>query len=117
MNVRILFIYPISLLFLLLASCVIYTKDRKKFMVNDFSKVRFDTLTPNKNKSYYAYYIKVKGSVDDSIKIKSNRHDDIILSGTIDTLLNGDYYGGDTIIWAFDPYKAKKGKLEIEYAL
>ncbi|MDF0716259.1 hypothetical protein PY092_08885 [Muricauda sp. 334s03] len=105
------------LIVLAMVSCVVYTKDRKKFVVNDFSKVRLDTLIPIKNKSYYAYYIKVKGSVNNSIKIKSNRHDDIILSGTIDTLLNGDYYGGDTIIWAFDPYKAKKGKLEIEYAL
>ena len=37
--------------------------------------------------------------------------------GEIDTLLNADYYGKDTLIWAFDPYRASKGKLEIEYGL
>lgn len=39
------------------------------------------------------------------------------LYGTIDTLINGDYYGTENVIWTFDPYRATKGKLEIEYGL
>jgi len=107
------------LILLAMVSCVVYTKDRKKFVINDFSKVRLDTLIPNKNKSYYAYYIKVKGIVNDTIKIEMMNYGGhyIIPPGEIDTLLNADYYGKDTLIWAFNPYKATKGKLEIEYAL
>ncbi len=93
------------------------SRDYKKFTVTDFSKKRIDTLKPHKNKSYYAYYIKVKGYVSDSVKMKRKGYYDIILSGKIDTLINGDYYGTGEIIWIFDPYKATKGKLEIEYSL
>jgi len=91
--------------------------DYKKFTVTDFSKKRIDTLKPHENKSYYAYYIKVKGHVSDSVKIKRKGYYDIILSGKIDTLINGDYYGTEEIIWIFDPYKASQGKLKIEYSL
>ena len=28
-----------------------------------------------------------------------------------------DYYGTENIIWVFEPYKATKGKLKIEYGL
>lgn len=109
----------ISLLaILLIFSCEIYTsKDHKKFTVTDFSKKRVDTLIPYENKSYFAYYIKVRGQINDSIKIQRKGHFDVILSGNVDTLLNGDYYGTDTIIWTFDPYRANRGKLEIEYGL
>ena len=104
----------ISLVF----SCELYTgKDHRKFTVTDFSKKRVDTLIPCDDKSYYAYYIKVKGQINDSIKIQREGYFDVILSGKVDTLINGDYYGKDTVIWTFDPYRAKKGKLEIEYAL
>ena len=92
-------------------------KDYKKFIIRDFSKKRIDTLKPYQNKTYYAYYIKVKGHSNDSIKIQRKGHYDINLSGKIDTLINGDYYGAKEIIWTFAPYKATKGKLEIEYGL
>lgn len=59
------------LIVLAMVSCVVYTQDRKKFVVNDFSKVRLDTLIPIKNKSFYAYYIKVKGSVMIVSKLKA----------------------------------------------
>ena len=112
---RIIPLLAISLIF----SCEIYTsKDRRKFTVTDFSKKRVDTLIPYENKSYYAYLIKIRGEVDDSIKIqRDGYYHYIILPGKVDTLLNGDYYGTDTIIWTFNPYRATKGKLEIEYGL
>lgn len=92
-------------------------KDYKKFTITDFSKKKIDTLKPYENKSYNTFYIKVKGHVSDSVKIKRKGYYDIILFGKIDTLINGDYYGTEEIIWIFDPYNATKGKLEIEYSL
>lgn len=92
-------------------------KDHKKFTIIDFSQQRIDTLKPVQNKTYYGYYVKIKGYSDDSIKLQRKGYYEIILSGKIDTLINGDYYGTEEIIWIFDPFKAKEGKLEIEYSL
>lgn len=106
------------ILFVLILSCASkQNEDYLKFRLIDFSKKRTDTLTPLKSKSYNSFYIKAKGFSNDSIKIKRNGYYDIILSGNIDTLINGDYYGTENIIWTFEPYKATKGELEIEYGL
>ncbi len=110
-------IIPVLAIFLLISCGTSTRKDRKKFTITDFSNIRVDTLIPYENKSYFAYIIKIKGEVDDTVKIKREGYYDVILSGTIDTLLNGDYYGTETVIWTFDPYRATKGKLEIEYSL
>lgn len=93
--------------------------DHRNFVVTDFSKKRVDTLIPYENKTYVGYFIKVKGNVNDTIKIQTVNYGGhyTIPPGEIDTLLNADYYGTDTLIWAFDPYKATKGKLKIEYSL
>lgn len=97
--------------------------DTRKFTVKDFSKKRIDTLKPYKWKnyspfhSYVMYNIKVKGYVDDTIKIKHKGFYDINLFGKIDTLIQSDYFGEYEIITIFDPYKANNGKLEIEYDL
>jgi len=100
--------------FLVFASC---GKDYRKFTITDFSKKRIDTLRPYGYKSYVSYYIKIKGHTNDSIKIFRKGYYDIILSGNIDTLINGDYYGTEKVIWVFDPYNATEGELEIEYGL
>lgn len=92
-------------------------KDKKIFTITDFSKIRIDTLKPYNNKSYVGYYIKVKGNVNDSIKIQRKGYYDIILTGQLDTIINGDYYGGENVIFIFKPYLANKGKIEIEYSL
>ena len=92
-------------------------RDNRKFIVEDFSKKRVDTLIPYKNKTYVSFVIRVKGNVDDTIKIKREGYYEILLSDKVDTSINGDYYGTEDIIWTFDPYKAKTGKLEIEYSL
>lgn len=93
------------------------TQDKKKITIIDFSKIRIDTLRPYDNKSYVGYYIKVKGNVNDSIKIQRKGYYDVILTGEIDTLINGDYYGGENVIFIFKPYLANQGKVEIEYSL
>ncbi|WP_036385385.1 hypothetical protein [Muricauda sp. MAR_2010_75] len=91
--------------------------DHRNFIVTDFSQKRVDTLVPYKNKSYVGYFIRIKGYVNDTIKIKREGYYDKNLIGKIDTLMNGDYYGTENIIWTFDPYRASEGKLEIEYSL
>jgi hypothetical protein len=92
-------------------------KDYKKVTISDISNKRIDTLKPLDNKSYYAYFIKVNGHVNDSVKIQRHGYFDITLTGKIDTILRGDYYGGENVICLFNPYKASKGQLEIEYSL
>ncbi len=93
------------------------SKDYRKIKMTDFSKRRVDTLIPYKYKDYIMYNLKVKGFTNDTVKIRHKGGKGIKLSGYIDTLFQSDYYGTDTIIEIFDPYKAKKGNLEIEYKL
>ena len=105
----------VSILFLIIiTSC---NKDKRRFTVTDFSKVRIDTLVPYEHKTYTGFIVRVKGYVNDTIKIKREGYYDINFSGKVDTLLNSDYYGTYDVICVFDPYKATEGKLKIEYSL
>lgn len=92
-------------------------KDYKSFTITDFSKKRIDTLIPYKYKSYYVYFIKVKGFTNDTIKIKHKNSFDIKLSGKIDTIIRNDYYGTSIKTPVFDPHKATEGELQIIYSL
>ncbi len=105
------------LIILFFSSCCYEKNDTRTFEVLDFSKERIDTLIPLNNKSYVSYFIKVKGFSNDTILFKSNYFYDIKLSGEIDTIISGDYYGKDTIIISFKPYKAINGNLKIKYSL
>lgn len=105
------------ILFLIFSCARNQNKDFSRFTITDFSNKRIDTLKPLSSKSYSSFYIKVNGFSNDTIKIKRKGYHDIILSGNIDTLVNGDYYGTENIIWLFEPYKATKGELKIEYGL
>jgi len=112
MKIRLLFVSIIVFL-----SCNSKKSDHIRFNLIDFTKKRIDTLKPLENKSYVSYYVKVKGYTNDTIRITSKFFYDIKLSGNIDTLFSGDYYGKDEIVLTLKPYKAKKGKLEVEYSL
>ena len=112
--------YFICLIFLLSMSisCLNNPRtDRVSYTVNDFTKIRVDTLKPMSDELYVAWYVKVKGTVNDSIKFQTPGLFDIILSGEIDTLINYDYYGHEDMIWTFNPYKATSGNLEVEISL
>jgi len=91
--------------------------DYRKFKITDYTKQRIDTLVPNNNKTYVSFVIKVKGYSNDTIKIKQVGYNDLNLIGDIGTIYRRDYYGTENVICIFDPYKATKGKLEIEYDL
>ena len=95
-------------------------EDRKKIIINDFSKIRKDTLTPKNIQSYYSSTIEVKGFSNDTILIKrfiTKNIYNIKLFGEIDTIIRSDYYGKNKIIFIFNPYIANKGKLNIKYSL
>ena len=102
---------------LIICSCSKNTTDYKKIVITDFSTIRLDTLKPKKNKTYFSYFIKVKGVSNDTIKISRKGFYEIKLTGKIDTIINGDYYGDYEVIWIFNPYKSIKGNIEIEYGL
>lgn len=94
--------------------------DRKKIIINDFSKTRKDTLIPKNIQSYYSSTIEVNGFSNDTILIKrflTNSIYNIKLFGEIDTIIRSDYYGKNKIIFIFNPYLATKGKLNIKYSL
>lgn len=95
-------------------------EDRKKIIINDFSKTRKDTLIPKNIQSYYSSTIEVNGFSNDTILIKrflTNSIYNIKLFGEIDTIIRSDYYGKNKIIFIFNPYLATKGKLNIKYSL
>lgn len=95
-------------------------KNRKKIIINDFSKIRKDTLIPKNIQSYYSSTIQVNGYSNDTILIKkfiNNSICNIKLFGKIDTIIRSDYYGKNKVIFIFNPYTATKGKLNIKYSL
>tara|TARA_B110001450_G_scaffold63582_1_gene60303 strand:+ start:119 stop:490 length:372 start_codon:yes stop_codon:yes gene_type:complete len=95
-------------------------EDRKKIIINDFLKIRKDTLIPKNIQSYYSSTIEVNGFSNDTILIKrfiNNSKYNIKLFGKIDTIIRSDYYGKNKIIFIFNPYIATKGKLNTKYSL
>lgn len=106
---KILFVFSL----ILVVSCD--KQDRVKFTIRDFSKKRIDTLMPIEGESYFRSFYKVNGFVNDTIKIYPFIENGLI--GKIDTIIRIDYYGGLNVVLEFDPYKATKGNLEIEYNL
>ncbi len=117
MNSRILFSYPISLLFLLLVSC---GKDNETLKINDFTETKTIILEPYKNYPYSMMNIWVKGQVNDTILIRLNSLDSkpiLKLSGKFDERWYTDYYGEGPKIIIFDPHKATQGYLEIKASL
>ena len=94
--------------------------DKKRITITDFNKSFCDTLYPNENSAYAMMNIWVKGFVNDTILIKlgsKNETPILKLKGEINERWYTDYYGGGKRIVIFEPYKAKKGKLEIKYGL
>ena len=107
----------IFLSFFMMTSCSLSSK--KKHIVTDFSKKIVDTITPDADcKNYSNKYFTVKGFANDTVSLKINEDGtNFYFVGKIDTLINGDYYGTFNQVFYFDPYKAKNGKLEIEFGM
>ncbi|MCH4824608.1 hypothetical protein ML462_15650 [Gramella lutea] len=105
---------------ILLSSCGNRT-DKKKITIEDFDKKFIDSLIPSPDKSYAVYYIKIKGTSNDTIRITASKPSDsshyYYLNGNIEKEIRMDYYGGSKEYITFDPYKATKGKVELTYQL
>jgi hypothetical protein len=101
---------------LFLTSCI--HGDEKKYVITKFDHPIYDTIKPLKDVGYTTQCIKVKGYVDDSIFVSfGDKRYGYYLSKEIDTLFNSDYYGDGEVQFVFDPYKAKKGKVEVTFSL
>ncbi|SHG75183.1 hypothetical protein SAMN05444483_12711 [Salegentibacter echinorum] len=105
-----------------LISIILFTccskKDTAKLKITDFSKTQTVVLQPYKFFPYTMINIKVKGYVNDTIKIIQGPDlYDINLSGDLDTIRKIEYYGEGPRTFIFDPYKATQGELEIEFQL
>lgn len=86
--------------------------------VINFDKQINDTIIPIKGEYYGAKFIHVVGYVDDSIYVSfGNNYKKHYLLKEIDTTFSTDYYGEDNAIFEFNPYRGKKGKLNITFSI
>lgn len=109
----------LSLLLLpLLNSCT--HKDEKKHTDTIFKTPISDIIYPKKGVGYTTMSINVKGYVDDSIYVafgKDKSWAKFYQSKKIDTIISVDYYGDIPATFYYNPYKAKKGRVEISFSL
>ena len=90
-------------------------KDQVVWEISDFTHSRVTTLEPYDGKTYSTNYIKVKGYVNDTIKIiQGEPYFDINLTGKIDTIIRMDYYGQTNKSFTFEPFRATKGQPRIK---
>ena len=108
-------------LFFLIVPIVVITscgRDDEKLSITNFNESRTIKLEPYKWYPYAMINIRVKGYVDDTIKIKRGApFYDINLVGQLDTVRQMEYYGEGPVEFTFDPYRATKGNLEINIEL
>jgi hypothetical protein len=108
---------------LLISVCFIFfcckqEYEGKKYTITKFDKIICDTIKPKKGSTYVAKMIQVKGYADDSIFVSfGGKYYNHYLSKDIDTIIITDYYGESNGVFIFNPYKARKGKLKIEFGL
>jgi len=109
-----------KLFYLILPILVITScgKDDEKLTITNFNESRTIKLEPYEWYPYAMINIRVKGYVDDTIKIKRGApYYDINLVGQLDTVRQMEYYGEGPVEFTFDPYRATKGNLELEIEL
>lgn len=106
-----------TIIFILLISCNNNSYRKKEHVITNFREAIFDTISPIKGDTYASKYIKVLGETDDSIFVKYNGSYKFFLKGKIDTLISADYYGEKEVIYEFNPYIAKKGKLKVTFGI
>ncbi|MEP6260331.1 MAG: hypothetical protein ABJ092_02045 [Gillisia sp.] len=93
-------------------------KDRVFITITEFSKSQTVVVEPYGVIPYSMVNIKVKGYVNDTIKIiQGPGLFDIYLYGELDTIRKIEYYGEGPRTFIIDPYKGSEGKLEIEFNL
>jgi hypothetical protein len=92
--------------------------DRKSFVITDFEKPILDSLVPSTHTAYSTYSIKIKGFSNDTILVyQYDKSLALRLSGQIDSTFKSPHYGNATEFFIFEPFKATKGKITVEYML
>ena len=100
---------------LILSSC---NGDNKTIIITDFSESKIITYEPRKFWPYAFIDLKIKGNINDTLKlVRGEPYYDILLTGELDTTRKIEYYGDAPIKFIIQPYKATKGKLEISLGL
>lgn len=93
-------------------------KIEKTYIVDTFDKEIVDTLVGKTEGTYTTQLIKVKGYANDSVYVSLGKNGlKQFYTGDIDTVFLGDYYGDNKVIFVFNPYKAKEGKLSVKFGI
>ncbi|OAB28052.1 hypothetical protein SAMN05444395_103118 [Flavobacterium fryxellicola] len=111
------------LLLIIFLSCFfscdnIDVKREKVYKITQFDKPIYDTITPTKGEYYGAKSIEVIGYTDDTVTVSFGKgYYKHFLTKKIDTVFSTDYYGDKNAIFIFQPYKAKKGNLQLKFRI
>ncbi len=90
---------------------------RDVFFIQKFDKIIQNSIVAKPNKSYKFQIVRLKGEVNDTIKVKPcNTCKEEKLIGKISVKYKNDFTAG-TSTFTFNPYKAKLGKLKIVHKI
>ncbi|OIQ16613.1 MAG: hypothetical protein BM557_09890 [Flavobacterium sp. MedPE-SWcel] len=112
-NIKIILISIICILLFSCSNSIV----NSKYVITNFTEKTRDTLYTIEGENYTTGFVKLKGTVNDSIYIIINDGYKKYFNGDIDTISKVDYYGTNPMKFEFDPYKAEKGKLEVEFCI
>lgn len=105
-------------LFLILIVFISCRKNEPVIKIFNFKSEITDSLIPKKEHKYSIQYVKLKGTVDDSIWISFGKNlNKIYLVNEIDTIFRADYYGCKVANLIINPYKSKKSNLTIIHVI
>ncbi len=93
------------------------TQGRDVFFINKFDHILHNSIPAVKNKDYRFEIVRLKGEVNDTIKIKPcSTCKEEKLTGKISVKYKTEFRSG-TAEMIFDPYKATSGKLKIVHKI
>ena len=111
--------YTIILLLIGIGAAIIVgsNQGRDVFFIQDFDAIINNSIPAKKNKDYKFQIVRIKGNVNDTIKIKPCETCKVEkLVGQISIKYKNEFRLG-TSKFTFDPYKATSGKLKIVHKI
>lgn len=111
--------YLIILLLIGIGAAIIVgsNQGRDVFFINNFDAIVNNSIPAKKNKDYKYQIVRVKGNVNDTIKIRPCATcKEEKLTGQISVKYKNEFRVG-TAKFSFDPYKATSGKLKIVHKI
>lgn len=93
------------------------TQGRDVFFITKFDSIVNNSIPADKNKTYNFQIVRLKGEVDDTIKVKPCENcKEEKLAGKISIKYKYPFQSGISR-FSFDPYKASTGKLKIVHKI